>query len=1091
MQIEYLSMWTLDERTERDTIAIDEPDSNPRENTRKEDSGSLVAETNEQLEEMVGSLPNEDTVEALEHQNVNLQSLLDLMQNELLNASNWFARIYLQPDYNRIGRIYKKAVYLQYTNDLYTEEIKKPMWLGFLGPIITANIGDTIVVHLKNFASIPYTIHPHGVRYTKANEGALYPDYIVHDQEKGDYVKPGESYTYLWNVVEDEGPTKWVDDCVVRIYHSHIDEARDVYSGLIGGMIICKKGEKSIHSDKSGEYKEFMLMFSVVNENLSWYLNDNINTYCTDPASVNIEDEDFQESNQMHSINGYMYGNLPGLSMCDNTKIKWYLFGMGNEVDIHSAYFHGQVLIHQRFHVDTLSLFPATMIEGEMNTKNPGKWLLSCQVNDHLQGGMQAIYEVRSCTGKSESHHRNWEVVRRYYIAAEEIIWNYGPTSINKFTGQRLDYPNSESAKYFERNKARIGGHYKKAVYVEYTDSSFTKLKRRSNKEAYLGILGPVIMAEMGDIIKVTFKNKASRPYSIQAHGVTYTKDMEGAAYKTDIHTKKKRSIYSQASHVVPGDTFTYEWEVPSYASSAVHDLNCSPWLYYSSVDAVKDTYSGLVGPLLVCKNSTSNSEREAFQNFFLMPAVFDENKSWYLDENIELFTSSPNIVNKSDPGFQESNMMHSINGYMYGNQPGLDMCTGDIIRWSMLGLGTEVDMHGIHFSGNTIQVHDVTRDVASVFPHISYAVIMNPDNEGVFNVECMTTDHYVGGMRQQYRVKACAKQKLEHFPMRTYYIAAEEVVWDYSPSRTWEYEMELHHAERYGDIYLNKTRTTIGPKYKKVIYREYTDYTFTVSKERKADQKHLGILGPIIMANTGDSIKIIFQNMASRPYSIYAHGILPKQNEIKATQPGHREMYIWKVPQRSGPNSHEGDCLTWAYYSTVDHIKDTYSGLIGPLVVCKKQIQLQKKLFSRFTLLFMIFDENQSWYLDDNIKTYSRYPVEVKKEDEDFIESNLKHSINGRMYANLPGLTMHIGDHVMWHLIGLGNEVDIHTAHFHAHSFKYKAGPVYQTDVFELFPGTFQTVEFIARNPGQWLIHCHVADHMYGGMQALYTVLK
>lgn len=36
-------------------------------------------------------------------------------------------------------------------------------------------------------------------------------------------------------------------------------------------------------------------------------------------------------------------------------------------------------------------------------------------------------------------------------------------------------------------------------------------------------------------------------------------------------------------------------------------------------------------------------------------------------------------------------------------------------------------------------------------------------------------------------------------------------------------------------------------------------------------------------------------------------------------------------------------------------------------------------------------------------------------------------------------GLTMHVGDHVSWYLIGMGNEVDMHTAHFHGHSFVYK----------------------------------------------------
>lgn len=56
--------------------------------------------------------------------------------------------------------------------------------------------------------------------------------------------------------------------------------------------------------------------------------------------------------------------------------------------------------------------------------------------------------------------------------------------------------------------------------------------------------LGPVIRAETGDVIIVTFRNKASRDYSIQPHGLHYEKAYEGAMYQdgksytaTGVHT--------------------------------------------------------------------------------------------------------------------------------------------------------------------------------------------------------------------------------------------------------------------------------------------------------------------------------------------------------------------------------------------------------------------------------------------------------------------------------------------------------------------------------------------------------------------------
>jgi len=44
--------------------------------------------------------------------------------------------------------------------------------------------------------------------------------------------------------------------------------------------------------------------------------------------------------------------------------------------------------------------------------------------------------------------------------------------------------------------------------------------------------LGPVIRAETGDVIIVTFLNKATRDYSIQPHGLHYEKAYEGAKYQ-------------------------------------------------------------------------------------------------------------------------------------------------------------------------------------------------------------------------------------------------------------------------------------------------------------------------------------------------------------------------------------------------------------------------------------------------------------------------------------------------------------------------------------------------------------------------------
>ena len=80
----------------------------------------------------------------------------------------------------------------------------------------------------------------------------------------------------------------------------------------------------------------------------------------------------------------------------------------------------------------------------------------------------------------------------------------------------------------FANNTERIGGTYKKVLYVGYTDDTFTS---RISREDHLGVLGPVIRAEVGDEVLVHFRNAADRDYSIHPHGVMYVKRDEGDGY--------------------------------------------------------------------------------------------------------------------------------------------------------------------------------------------------------------------------------------------------------------------------------------------------------------------------------------------------------------------------------------------------------------------------------------------------------------------------------------------------------------------------------------------------------------------------------
>lgn len=88
------------------------------------------------------------------------------------------------------------------------------------------------------------------------------------------------------------------------------------------------------------------------------------------------------------------------------------------------------------------------------------------------------------------------------------------------------------SATYFTEDFNRIGGKYIKSRFHRYTDSSFTVKASIPEANKHLGILGPVIRAEVGDEIQVTLLNKSPSPVSLYLQGVSFNKSQDGLLVK-------------------------------------------------------------------------------------------------------------------------------------------------------------------------------------------------------------------------------------------------------------------------------------------------------------------------------------------------------------------------------------------------------------------------------------------------------------------------------------------------------------------------------------------------------------------------------
>jgi manganese oxidase len=362
----------------------------------------------------------------------------------------------------------------------------------------------------------------------------------------------------------------------------------------------------------------------------------------------------------------------------------------------------------------------------------------------------------------------------------------------------------------------------------------------------------------------------------------------------------------------------------------------------------------------------------------------------------------------------------------------------------------------------------------------------------------------------------AAAQAAMDKVPkIHTYYIAADEVEWDYAPggiNKVMGMKFEGNPL-----IFVEQGPHRIGKVYRKAIYREYTDESFSHLKPRAPEWEHAGILGPIIRAEVGDTIHVFFKNNATKPYSVHPHGVFYNKDsegsmyddgtsgadkEDDSVPPGHTHLYTWQVPERAGPGPNDGSSVVWLYHSHGS--RDVESGLIGAIIITRQGMAgpdgKPKDVDREFVTLFMLFDENISWYLEHNIQTYTSDPKRVNRLEfipadnsgllsgagTGFAAANIKYTMNGYIYGNMPLLTMKKGERVRWYLLTIGEFPSIHTPHWHG-NVVLQSGK--RTDVVTLLPAQMETVDMVPDDPGTWLYHCHIDEHMDAGMVTLYKV--
>ncbi|MFB3817561.1 MAG: multicopper oxidase domain-containing protein [Candidatus Methylomirabilales bacterium] len=253
-----------------------------------------------------------------------------------------------------------KVRYIEYTDDTFTRRVPQPSWLGILGPRIRAEVGDTIQVHFLNRTDEFQGIHPQGVRVKEA-EAAF------HAAGRA-LAAPGGSLTYTWTVDAESGPAAGDPSSIVRWYGAPVDAGLN--AALLGPILITRAGMGRPDGGASDVDQEFILVFKVFDEARGY------------------------GKGQMHSINGYIFGNLPGLITRNGERVRWHILDLGAAAEVKTPPpFAVPAKIGMKGS-ETIRVSSGRMTVTDMLADDPGAWALRGQAPDDVNAGMAAIYTV-------------------------------------------------------------------------------------------------------------------------------------------------------------------------------------------------------------------------------------------------------------------------------------------------------------------------------------------------------------------------------------------------------------------------------------------------------------------------------------------------------------------------------------------------------------------------------------------------------------------------------------------------------------------------------------------------------------------------
>jgi FtsP/CotA-like multicopper oxidase with cupredoxin domain len=234
------------------------------------------------------------------------------------------------------------------------------------GPLLEIYEGDTLVIELVNNTDQRLSIHPHGVNYDTASDGAPL---------NASYNNPHETRTYTWRTRTQYQTANgfWMPGSAgYWHYHDHAlgtdHGSGGVAKGLYGGLIVRKRGDLLPSRQYTVVFNEMM-------------------------------------------INNKMAPDTPMLEALQGERVEFVCIGHGNLP--HTFHLHGHRWADTRTgmftgdgdhaqavdnkNLDPGSSFGFQVIAGD--GVGPGTWMYHCHVQSHADGGMVGLFLVRKPDG--------------------------------------------------------------------------------------------------------------------------------------------------------------------------------------------------------------------------------------------------------------------------------------------------------------------------------------------------------------------------------------------------------------------------------------------------------------------------------------------------------------------------------------------------------------------------------------------------------------------------------------------------------------------------------------------------------------------